>query len=86
VIELDAVEFVFEGSHGLAVGLHLVVMAARVLHDLVNHELRVPSHIEALDTQLNGDLEAAKEGLVLSHIVRGGEVEAHCVAHVLPEG
>jgi hypothetical protein len=86
VIELDAVEFVFEGSHGLAVGLHLVVMAARVLHDLVNHELRVPSHVETLDAQLDGDLEAAKEGLVLSHVVRGGEVEAHHVPHVLPEG
>jgi hypothetical protein len=86
VIELDAVEFVFEGSHGLAVGLHLVVMAARVLHDLVNYELRVPSHVEVFDAQLNGDLEAAKEGLVLGHVVRGGEVEAHRVPHVLPEG
>jgi hypothetical protein len=49
VIELDAVKFVFEGSHSLAVCLHLVVMAARVLHDLVNYELRVPPHVEALD-------------------------------------
>jgi hypothetical protein len=49
VTELDAVELVFEGSHGLAVGLHLVVVATRVLHDLVNHELRIPPHVEALD-------------------------------------
>jgi hypothetical protein len=49
VIELDAVKFVFEGSHGLVVGLQLIVMVARVLHDLVNHELRIPPHIEALD-------------------------------------
>jgi hypothetical protein len=49
VIELDAVEFVFEGSHGLAIGFHLVVMAARILHDLINYELRVPPHVEALD-------------------------------------
>jgi hypothetical protein len=49
VIELDAVKFVFESSHGLAVGLHLVVVATRVFHDLVNHELRIPSHVEALD-------------------------------------
>jgi hypothetical protein len=39
VIELDAVELVLEGSHGLAVRLHLVVVAARILHDLVNYEL-----------------------------------------------
>jgi hypothetical protein len=39
MVELDAVKLVFEGSHGLAVGLHLVVMAARVLHDLIDYEL-----------------------------------------------
>jgi hypothetical protein len=86
VIELDAIKFVLEGSHGLAVGLHLVVMAARVLHDLVDYELRVPPHVEAFDAQLDGDLESAKEGLVLSPVVRGGEVEVHRVPHVLPEG
>jgi hypothetical protein len=48
VIELDAVKFVFEGSHGLAIGFHLVVMAARVLHDLIDYELRVPPQVEAL--------------------------------------
>jgi hypothetical protein len=36
---------------------------------LVNHELRIPSYVEALDAYLDGDLEAAKEGLVLSHVV-----------------
>jgi hypothetical protein len=69
VIELDAVEFVLEGSHGLAVRFHLVVVAARIFHDLVNHELRIPPHVEALDAYLDGDLEAAKEGLVLGHVV-----------------
>jgi hypothetical protein len=59
MIKLDAVELVFEGPHGFTVGLHLVVVAARVLHDLIDHELRVPSHVEALDAQLNGDFEAA---------------------------
>jgi hypothetical protein len=39
VVELDAVKLVFEGLHGLAVGLHLVVMAAHVLHDLIDYEL-----------------------------------------------
>jgi hypothetical protein len=69
MIELDAVELVLEGSHGLAIRFHLVIVAARVLHDLVNHELRIPPHVEALDAYLDGDLEAAKEGLVLSHVV-----------------
>jgi hypothetical protein len=50
MVELDAVELVLEESHGFAVGLHLVVMAARVLHDLIDHELRVPPHVETLDT------------------------------------
>jgi hypothetical protein len=39
VVELDAVKLVFEGSYGFAVGLHLVVMAACVLHDLIDYEL-----------------------------------------------
>jgi hypothetical protein len=50
----------------------------------VNHELRISPHVEALDAYLNGDLEAAEKGLVLSH-VRRGEVETYCVPHLLPE-
>jgi hypothetical protein len=53
----------------LAVCFHLGVVAARIFHDLVNHELRVSPHIEALDAYLDGDLEAAEKGLVLSHVV-----------------
>jgi hypothetical protein len=49
VVELDAVELVLEGSHGIAVGLHLVVMAACVLHDLIDYELRAPLHVEVLN-------------------------------------
>jgi hypothetical protein len=69
VIELYAVEPVLEGPHGLAVRLHLVVVAARVFHDLVDHELRVTPHVEAFDAYFDGDLEAAKQGLVLSHVL-----------------
>jgi hypothetical protein len=69
MIELDVVELVLEGPHGLTVRLHLVVMAARVLHDLVDHELQIPPHVEAFDAYLDGDLEAAKQGLVLGHVV-----------------
>jgi hypothetical protein len=39
VVELYAVALVLEGPHGFAVCLHLVVVIARVLHDLVDHEL-----------------------------------------------
>jgi hypothetical protein len=39
VVELDAVKLVLEGSHGLAVRLHLIVVATHVFHDLVDHEL-----------------------------------------------
>jgi hypothetical protein len=69
VVELDAVEFIFEGSHGLAICFHLIIVAARIFHDLVNHELRIPPYVEALDAYLDGDLEAAEKGLVLSHVV-----------------
>jgi hypothetical protein len=69
VIEVDAVELVLEGSYGLAIRFHLVIVATRILHDLINHELRIPPHVEAFDAYLDGDLEAAEEGLVLSHVV-----------------
>jgi hypothetical protein len=69
VVEFYAVELVFEGPHRFAVRLHLVVVTARVLHDLIDHELRVSPQVEALDARLNGDFEAAKEGLVLGHVV-----------------
>jgi hypothetical protein len=69
VVKLYAIELILESTHGFAIRLHLVVVATRVLHDLVNHKLRVPPHVEALDACFNGDFEAAKEGLVLSHVV-----------------
>jgi hypothetical protein len=86
VIELDTVEFVFKGAHGVAVGLHLVIVATRVLHDLVNHELRVSPDVEAFDACFDGDSEAAEEGLVLHHVVEHREMQAYHVPHMLPEG
>jgi hypothetical protein len=86
VIELDAVKFILEGVHSVAVCFHLLVVAARVLHDLVNHELRVSLDVEALDACFDGDSEAAEEGLVFHHIVGRREVQAYCVSHVLSEG
>jgi hypothetical protein len=74
VIKLYAIELVFEGPHGIAVFFHLVVVTTRVLHDLVDHELRVSPNVEALDACLDGDFEAAEKGLVLRHVVRRGEM------------
>jgi hypothetical protein len=69
MVEFYAVELVLEGMHDFEVRLHLLVMATRVLHDLVDHELRVSPHVEALDAHLDGDSKAAEEGLVLRHVV-----------------
>jgi hypothetical protein len=74
VIELDVVELVFEGSYGVAVGLHLVIVTTHILHDLVDHELRVSPDVEVFDACLDGDFEATKEGLVFCHVVGRGEV------------
>jgi hypothetical protein len=86
MIELDAVELVFEGSYGAAVGLHLVVVTTRILHDLVDHELRVSLDVEVFDACLDGDFEAAKEGILFRHVVGRGEVQAYRVPHVFLEG
>jgi hypothetical protein len=86
VIELDALELVLESAHSIAVGLHLVIMATGVLHDLVNHELRISPDVEALDARLDGNSEAAYEGLVLRHVVGCREMQAYRVPHMFPEG
>jgi hypothetical protein len=49
VVELEAVKLVFKAPYLLIVGLHLRIMAARALHDLVDHELRVTSNVEVSD-------------------------------------
>jgi hypothetical protein len=86
MIELNAVELVLEGAHGVAIRFHLLVMTARILHDLIDYEVRVSPNVEAPYAGLNDDSEAAEEGLVLRHIVGRGEVQAHCIPHVFPQG
>jgi hypothetical protein len=49
VVELEAVKLVFKAPYLLTVGLHLEIMAAQALHDLVDYELRVTSNIEVSD-------------------------------------
>ena len=55
VIEFEAIEFVLQSSDLLAVRSHLGVMAARLLHDLVNDQMGVALDVEASDAQLDGD-------------------------------
>jgi hypothetical protein len=74
VVKLEAIELVLEGSYGIPVCIHFVVVTTRILHDLIDHELRVPPNVEVFDACLNGDSEAAKKGLVLRHVVRHREV------------
>jgi hypothetical protein len=49
VVELEAVKPVLKASYLLTVGLHLGITAARALHDLVDHELRVTSNVKVSD-------------------------------------
>jgi hypothetical protein len=69
VVKLDVVELVFKGLYGVAVCLHFIVVTTRILHDLVNHELCVSPDVEAFDACFDGDLKAAKKGLILHHVV-----------------
>jgi hypothetical protein len=86
MVKLYAVELVLEGPHSIAVRLHLVVVAARVLHDLVDHKLRVPPDVEALDARLDGDSEAAEKGLVLCHVVDAGKCRRTAYLMCSPRG
>jgi hypothetical protein len=49
VVELEAVKLVLKAPYLLTVGLHLGITAARALHDLVDHELRVTTNVEVSD-------------------------------------
>ena len=55
VVEFEAVESVLHPSNFLTVCLHLSVVAARLLHDLVDDQLGVASDVETSDAQLDGD-------------------------------
>ena len=50
-----AVEFVLQPSDLLVVRSHLGVVAARLLHDLIDDQLGVAPDVEASDAQLDGD-------------------------------
>ena len=55
VVEFEAIKSVLQPSDFLVVCLHLSVVAARLLHDLVDNQLGVASDVNALDAQLDGN-------------------------------
>ena len=55
MIELETIELVLQLVDFLAICSHLGVVAAQLLHDLVDDQLGVAPDVEASDTQLDGD-------------------------------
>ena len=55
VVELEAVEFVLQLVDFSIICSHLGIMAARLLHDLVDDQLGATPNVEASDAQLDGD-------------------------------
>jgi hypothetical protein len=49
VVELEAMKLILKAPYLFTVGFHLVVTAARALHDLVDHELGIASNVEVSD-------------------------------------
>ena len=86
VLKLEPVELVLEVTHCVAVRLHLLVVAACLLHHLVGDELGVSPDIETLDSEFDGDAQTTEKGLVLRHVVGRREVQSHHIAHVFSEG
>ena len=61
-------------------------MAVRLLHDLVDDELRIAPYVETPHSKLDGDLQAVDESFILGCVVGGDEVEPNHVAHMHSEG
>ena len=55
VIEFEAIKFILQPSDLLVVHSHLDIVAAGLLHDLVDDQLGVTSDVKASDAQLDGD-------------------------------
>ena len=86
MIELEAVKLALQLADFLVVCSHLGIVAARLLHDLVDDQLGVALNIEASDTQLDGNAQAVDERLIFGHIVGGGEMDVNHVPHAYPKG
>jgi hypothetical protein len=46
MVVLQPIELIFQAPNFIAIGLHFLIAAVRVLHDLVNNELRVATSVE----------------------------------------
>ena len=69
MVKLEAVEFFLQASYCFAVCVHLRIMAARLLLDLVDDESRVASNIEPFDPKFDRDVETIDEGLILCYVI-----------------
>jgi hypothetical protein len=47
MVEFQPVELIFQAPNFVAIGLHFLITAVGVLHDLVNDKLRVAPSVEA---------------------------------------
>jgi hypothetical protein len=47
MVEFQPVELIFQAPNFVAIGLHFLIAAVGVLHDLVNDKLRVATSVEA---------------------------------------
>ena len=55
VIKLKTIELVLQLADFSAIYSHLGIVAARLLHDLVDDQLGVASDVEVSDTEIDGD-------------------------------
>jgi hypothetical protein len=69
VVQLEAVEFAFQISYGLAICCHLRVNAVLVLHDLSHDQFRVTPDLGMLDPELNSDPETVDQDFILGSVV-----------------
>ena len=61
-------------------------MVVRLLHHLIDDELRIAPYVETPYSKFDGNLQAIDEGFILGCVVGGSEVELDHVAHVHSEG
>jgi hypothetical protein len=47
MVEFKPIELIFQAPNFVAIGLHFLIAAVGVLHDLVNDKLRVTPSVEA---------------------------------------
>jgi hypothetical protein len=69
MVQLEAVKFALQISHGLAICRHLRVNTVLVLHDLSHDQFRVTPDLETVDPELDSDPGTVDQGFVLGSVV-----------------